>query len=302
LLTGSADLILIPRAEDFDRFEEQPDVHGVVKPSAQYHFIGWNGKRPLLGDARVRRALAMAIDRAEILQLLRGGHGELAVGPVAPFHWAYPDSIQPLPYDTARARVLLGEAGVRDTNGDGKVEAPDGRPFTIELKIQANNAFNRDVAQMVQADLAAIGVTMNIRPTEWLTLIGDISREPRNFDAVLMGWNADHRINIRDLFHTAALGGDFQLASYSNPELDAELDALATIRDRAVAAPRYARVQSILRDDQPWTFMYYVPNLYGMRDRVRGTVMDVRGAFINLQKWWLTGGSRGGSAGSTSGN
>jgi peptide/nickel transport system substrate-binding protein len=287
LLTGTADLILAPRAEDFNSFANQAGVRGIAKPARQFHFIGWNGRRAPLGDARVRRALAMAIDRAEILQLLRGGHGELAAGPVAPFHWAFPDTIQPLPFDTAAARALLAEAGIRDTNGDGKLEKRDGQPFTIELKIQANNAFNRDVAQMVQSDLAAIGVTLNVQPTEWMTLIGDISSQARNFDAVLMGWNADFRINIRDLFHSAARGGDFQLASYGNPQLDALIDSLADVTDRSAAAPLYARVQTILRDEQPWTLMYYVPSLFGMRDRVRGSVMDVRGVFVNLPEWWL---------------
>jgi peptide/nickel transport system substrate-binding protein len=287
LLTGNVDLILAPRAEELTKLESQPGVKPLVRTSRMYHFIGWNGKDTPLGDARVRRALTLAIDRNEILQVLRGGRGQLAAGPIAPFHWAYTDSVQPLPFDTTAAKALLAEAGLRDTNGDGRLELPDGRPFNIEMKVAASNAFNRDVAQMIQSDLAAVGVTLTLRPTEFSTLIDDISSPARRFQAVLMGWNADFRINLNDTFHSAALGGPYQLASYRNVALDALLDTLDGITDRAQAVPRWHRVQRILRDDQPWTFLYYVPSLYAMRERVRGVEMDARGTFITLPAWWL---------------
>lgn len=287
LLTGNADLILSPRAEDLDRIASQPGLVPVVKPSRQYHFIGWNGRRPMLKDARVRRALTQAIDRTEILRLLRGGRGTLAAGPIAPFHWAFPDSVAPLAFDTIAARRLLDEAGLTDRNGDGRRDLPDGSDFRITLDIVANNPFNRDVAEMIQAHLARVGVRMEIRPIEFMTLIGNISSPERRFDAVLMGWEADFRLNLLDTFHSSAIAGPYQLASYSNPELDALLDGLSRVNRREDAVRDWHRVQRILRDDQPWTFLWYVPNLYGMRDRVRGATMDERGAFVNLAQWWL---------------
>ncbi|MGH7506564.1 MAG: ABC transporter substrate-binding protein, partial [Longimicrobiales bacterium] len=175
LETGNADLILSPRAEQLTALDARPEFRKIVKPSRNYVFIGWNGRRGVLGDARVRHALTMAIDRGEILATLRAGYGELSTGPVGPYHWAYDPALEPIPFDTAAARALLAEAGVRDANGDGTLDTPAGAPFTIELKIPANNAFNRDVAEMVQSDLAAVGVRLTPRPVDFSTLIGDIS-------------------------------------------------------------------------------------------------------------------------------
>jgi peptide/nickel transport system substrate-binding protein len=140
----------------------------------------------------------------------------------------------------------------------------------------------------MQADLSAIGVGLDIMPVEFGTLIGDISSPERNFEAVLMGWEADFRINLRDTFHSHALGGPFQLASYSNPQLDALLDRLDGVRDRHEATPLWHSVQRIMRDEQPWTFLWYVPNLYAADRRLMDAVMDERGTFIDLHRWWLT--------------
>ncbi len=287
LRTGSADLILAPRAESLVQLEAEPGIRAIVKPSRQYHFIGWNGQKKPLDDPRVRRALTMAIDRDRILHVLRNGRGTLAAGPIGPFHWAFPDSVTPLPFDTTTARALLAEAGLRDSNGDGVLERPDGSTFEITLKMQAANAFNADVAEMVQADLARVGVRVLPRPTEFSTLIADISSPARNFDAVIMGWEAGFRIDLRGTFHSASLGGPFQLASYGNPAMDVLLDSLDVLLDRGQALPRWHRVQRTLRDEQPWTFLWYVPNLFAIRERVRGVVMDERGAFINLPQWWV---------------
>jgi peptide/nickel transport system substrate-binding protein len=291
LLSGGADLILGPLASDLDAMAGETGVRPIVKPSGQYHFIGWNGKRPPLGDARVRRALTLAIDRDEILQVLRGGRGQLASGPVGPFHWGFTESVSPLPFDTAEARQLLDQAGVIDRNGDGVRERPDGKPFSIGLEVPSSNAFGRDVAQMIQSDLAAVGIRLEVRTLEFMSIIEHISSPTRDFDAVFMGFDADFRNNVRDLFHSDAIGGEYQLASYASPIADAIIDSLAVTTDRAHATPLLHRLQRTLRDDEPLTFLWYVPNLYAARSRLHDTAMDVRGLFVNVSHWWLEDGA-----------
>ncbi|HEY8470205.1 MAG TPA: ABC transporter substrate-binding protein [Longimicrobiales bacterium] len=286
LLAGTADLILGPRANQVDDLDARPGIRVIQRPARRYVFIGWNGADSRFADARVRRALSMAIDRNRLIAN-RAGYGELAAGPISPHHWAYDSSVAPLPYDTAAARALLAEAGFLDRDGDGILEGPDGRDFTFTLKIAAGNTFQRDMAELIRTDLAAIGVPIVARPVEFNTLISEIANVPRNFEAVIMGWSADFRINLHEMFHTSALGGQFQLASYSNPELDSLLDHAASTVDRDAARPLWRRVQEILRDEQPWTFLYYYPDLYAIRERVQGVEMDIRGAFTNLPRWWL---------------
>src|SRR5690606_35168233 len=286
LMAGTADLILSPRADQLRELDAHPEIRAIVRPARNYTFIGWNGADPRFADARVRRALAMAIDRERLIAH-RAGYGELASGPISPHHWAYDPSIAPLPYDTAAARALLAEAGFIDRDGDGRLEDPNGHDFAFTLKTAAGNAFQRDMAELIRADLAAIGVTVTAGPTEFNTLIGELSANLKRFESLLIGWNTDFRTHLYEMYHTSALGGPYQIAAYSNPELDSLLDRAAATVDREAARPLWRRVQEILRDDQPWTYLYYSPHLYAIRERVQGVEMDIRGALVNLPRWWL---------------
>ena len=265
----------------------QPGFQALVKPSRKYAFIAWNGRRPPLDRPRVRRALAMAIDRREIIDALRGGFGELAAGPVPPHHWAYDEAVRPLPHDTAAARRLLAEAGLIDRNGDGRLETPQGEPFRIELMVPAASTFNRDVAEMIRADLASLGVDMRVSALEWNTLTEAVMSPERDFDAALLAWETDFKVALRDLFHSETMSGPFQSASYSNPEVDSLIDRVDTTVDREAARPLFRRLQEILRDEQPWGFLFYYPDLLIATDRLHVEGLDMRGAFATLPEWWL---------------
>ena len=287
LETGAVDFVVNAGAEHVQRLDSLPEIRAIIRPSRLYAAIFWNGKRAPFGDARVRRALTMAIDRQEILAALRAGYGEPAVGPISATHWAADRSLRPLPFDTAAAASLLDEAGIRDRNGDGVRDLPDGSAFRFDLYIPANNEFNRDMATMIQADLAAVGVRMELAPREFATLIADLSSPERRYDAALMGWQSDFRINLRDVFHSSAMEGPFQSASYSNPEVDSIIDLTDSIVDRDKARPHWHRLQAIMREEQPWTFLYYYPDLMAARERLRGLDMDIRGLFTNVAEWWV---------------
>jgi peptide/nickel transport system substrate-binding protein len=288
LRTGEVDFIISPRATDLARLDAEPEVHGIQKPANNYFFIGWNGRRPPLNDARVRRALSMAIDRQEILTALRGGYGVLAAGPISPLHWAYDSTVTPLPYSPDSASALLAAAGLTDRNGDGLIERADGRPFRIELKYPAQNQFNADVAEMIRGDLDSIGVRVELRATEFGTMIEDVMSPQRNFDAVQLGWVSDLNLGtLRDLFHSESLGSGFQSSSYSNPEVDSLIDRATTTIDRDQARPMWRRVQQIMRDEQPWTFMFYYQELFAARDWLHTPQLDVRGLMADIGDWWI---------------
>ncbi len=292
LQTGNADVVLNARPETFTQLAGARGLRTIEREARQYAFVGWNGRRTPFADARVRRALTMAINRQRLLDGLRDGRGRVTVGPVGRFHWAYASDLQPLPYDTAGARALLAEAGIRDGDGDGLLELPDGRRFGFVLNLPADNALNRDMAELIAGDLRALGIEVRPQPLEFGTLVGQITSPQRDFDAVLMGWESDFRLNLRALFHSGALGGPFQLAGYANPEVDRLIDEVGTQVDRATARPALARLQTILRDEQPWSFLYAWGDLYIVRDRLRGVSMDIRGAFVSLPRWWVTGPAR----------
>lgn len=284
---GEVDLALQPRPASVRAEAQREGLRAVLKPSRQFSFIAWNGRRPPLDDARVRRALALAIDREEILMALRSGLGEPGVSPVAPFHWAWAEELEPLPFDPDSARALLAAAAVRDTDGDRILERRDGSDFDIEIRFYAGTDFSRDVAEAVRADLAAVGVDVTTRPTELTTLFADVTSPDRQFDAALLGWAADFRLDLRDLFHSDALGGPYQFSSYANPEVDSLLDRATAEQDRERAIPLWHRIQGILLEEQPWTLLYYQTDAFLARERVRALEMDIRGALVNVADWWV---------------
>jgi peptide/nickel transport system substrate-binding protein len=285
LLTGQADIMLAPRAEQVQELGTRPGLRGMTKPSRRYYFIDWNGRRPHLSDPRVRRALMMALDRRTMIDVLRKGYAQIATGPIAPYHWAFDRNLEPLPYDRDAAVRLLADAGFRDRNGDGVLESAAGEKLEIELKVAANSAFNRDLGEMIRADLAAIGVTVRPRPVDFATLVDDISSPERNFDAALLAFETEFRLNLSDSFHSEALGGPFQSASYSNPRVDRLLDQVRVTTDRAAALRLYSELQRILLHEQPWGVLWYPPELLLARDRVRGFAPDIRGLFAAVTTW-----------------
>ncbi len=295
--TGNVDVILTPKSDQIKTLAADPQLTVMVKPSRQFANIGWNGKRAPLNDPNVRRALSLAIDRNAIVQTLRAGYGQLAAGPIGPYHWAYDSTVTALPYSPDSAKALLRAAGVYDRNNDGVAETPDGKQFIINLLHPAGSAINRDMAVMITSNLAQVGAKVVAQSTEAATMYGIIGSADRKFDAVLVAWESDFRINLRDIFHSSQMAGPFQMASYSNRTVDALIDSVSRVTTRDAAMPIYAELQKIIREEQPWSFLYYFPDLVVMRKRVHGAVMDIRGTLLTVGKWWVTGGATSGPAG-----
>lgn len=288
LHAGTADITLSPPPDEFPALRSAPGLRGIDRPGSQYASVVWNGRVPPLGDARVRQALGLAMDRSRIIQTVRGGFGAPAVGPIGPSHWAYDGAVEPMPHAPDSARALLRAAGIEDRNGDGILELENGQPFQIELKYPANSPINRDMAELVRQDLARIGVRVVGRATEWSVLVQDFNTPRRNFEALLLGFNMEYNLNLRDSFHSDVIGAGFQFASYSNPRVDSLIDRVQLARSREDARPIYSEIQRILRDEQPWSFLYYYPDLVVIRDRVQGVEMDERGALMSVQRWWVS--------------
>lgn len=288
LRTGSVDLILSAQPDAYERVAREPGIEASRRATTNNANVMWNGRHAPLDNPQVRKALTMAIDRQQIVDLARAGFGELAVGPIGPHHWSYDDAVAPLPFDPDSARALLDAAGLQDRDGDGIREDSDGRPFAIELKYASASVTSRDIAEFTRGNLASVGVRITLRGLDYNTMIQDVSSPERNFQGVIVAFGGDFEPNLRDSFHSAALGGTYQAASYSNPRVDTLIDQVHAARDRDSATRIYQEIQQIMRDEQPWTFLYYMQDLILRRDRLRNVEMDIRGLFTNVDRWWVT--------------
>lgn len=286
LRAGNVDVLLNVPVAEIERLEGSP-IRIQQAPSRQFAFIGWNARRPPLDDGVVRRALSMAIDRAGMVRLLRGGYGEAAAGPVPSWHWAFPEGARPLPHDIEGSSALLDAAGLRDVDGDGFREGRDGGRLDVELKYPATDEIFRNAAELVRADLERVGVRLVPRPTEGATLVADITGSARDFDAAMLSLELDFHLSITDMFHSARRDGPFQITGYGDPALDAVLDSLALAGERDATRRHWEQAYEILQRDQPWTFLYFFPNLAAVSPRLNGVRMDARGRLAGVEGWWI---------------
>ena len=284
-LTGDLDVYLAVDPAHVDRMAGSANGRVISYPSRAYSFVGWNGQKTLLEDAIVRRALTLAIDRRQIVEAVRYGLGEVAVGPVPPFHWAHDGELEPLPYDPDSAAALLDLAGWVDRDGDG-IRERNGLKASIELKTNAAPV-REDIVTMIQADLTKVGLEVSIRIVEAQSLGADVTSPERRFDAFVLGWQSDFWPDDRVLFGCDSPPGPYQWASYCNRRVVELLNQIAITEDRSEALPLWQLYQRIIHRDQPYTFIYYEVVSHAVRDRIHDVMPDIRGWLINVTEWWI---------------
>lgn len=289
LLTEGVDVYIGVRPDQTGRVQESDALELFNFPGRQYTFAGWNSRIPELSDPRVRRALTRGTNRQEIVDAVLRGYGRVANTSIPPFHWAYSEEFgDALPYDPDEARRLLEEAGWMDRDGDGVRENADGVPLEIVLKYNTGNQQRQDMAEIMQAQLGAVGVRIVPQSVEWTTLLSQlIDTENRPFEAVILAWVTEFRVDDNDLFHSDAADAEYGFSGTRVPEIDQLLDTLPLVTDREEARPLWERYQRLIVEHQPYTFFYYPDRLNGVNRRLRDVEMDVRGEWVNIGEWWI---------------
>lgn len=260
-------------------------------PGRTVYYIGWNNARPPFDDARVRRAMALAVDRQQIIDALLFGHGSIAISTIPPWHPIYPADVQPLPMSLAEAGRLLAEAGWEDRNGDGLRENAQGRPLRFTL-LSSDDALRRAVVEVLQSQLRAIGADAQIRVMEFQTMLAQ--HRSRDFEAIFTNWVLDNfqvASSPLALFHSAQ--ADVPLSANRS---SVRLPALDTLMERAAAATNADEQKRLWRDvtlllqrEQPVTFMFWLNELAASRAEVANVRMDPRGELQSMAEWTLSG-------------
>ncbi len=293
LVAGNVQVDIPLLAEQAQQVEQSDNLHLFAFPSRTFYYIGWNNRRAPFDDAGVRRAMTLAMDRTEIVDALLHGYGKVAAGPIPPWSPLHPDGVDPLPYDTARAKQLLQRAGWVDRNGDGVRENAAGKAFRFTL-LSSDNPQNKAIAEVVQAQLKRVGVDAQVRVLEFQTLLAQ--HKARDFDAVLSAWVMDN-FQVASapiaLFHSkfADVPMSSNRSSYVNPVADSLMEAAAATTDQQSATETWRRFEEVLQQDQPFTFLYWYDELAAARNAVGGVEMDPRGELQSIARWTAPAGS-----------
>jgi peptide/nickel transport system substrate-binding protein len=233
-----------PEPELLDWLRRDPHLAVERRPGTTFAYLALNLRDPRLRSRRVREAIALALDREALVRAVLGGNARVATGLLAPEHWAY----APLPVrgpDLARARRLLDRAGWPDPDGDGPA-----RRFRIVYKA-SSIPLRRRLAEAIQAQLADVGIAVDVRTYEWGTLYADL--RAGRFEVAAMSWVgvADPDLYFLTLHSSMVPPAGLNRGHYASRVMDRLTAQGRTAADVATRRRIYARVQRRAAHDLP---------------------------------------------------
>jgi peptide/nickel transport system substrate-binding protein len=239
----------------------QPDLELVISPGTTFQYLGLNLRDRRLADRRVRQALAYAVDRDAIVRHLLRDTARPASGLLPPSHWAYEPEVATYAHDPERARALLSASGLGASAAEA-LRQFSYKTSTVELR--------RRIAEVFQANAAAVGLGLDIRSYEWATFYEDVKRG--NFELYALAWVgvSDPDVFFR-IFHSAMRppAGNNR-GEYASPAMDALLEAARRTLDRDERRRLYAGVQRLAADDLPIVPLWWADNVVVKTRRLVG--------------------------------
>jgi peptide/nickel transport system substrate-binding protein len=298
LTGGEADLFDALRPENVSAVARQKNLRTLIQPGMAYAFLRFNLRDPefssrphrLFADRRLRRAIAMALNRAA---MVRNVFDTFALVPAGPNVRAFPStdpSLVQLPFDSGHAATLLDSLGwTRRTSGGVREKAGNELAFTLIIPTMSLGRMK--MGTLIQEQLRRQGVRVDLEPLEANT---ELDREVRGaFDAALGVWVMPSSADaIRSAWTTRGIGkSGANFGSYSNPEFDAKLDsALWAPADSERAA--FTRAFRVINEDAPAVWLYEPRRIIGLHRRVRTAAMRPDSWWFDLADWYIPAGER----------
>ena len=244
LRRNECQIALSPKPQDVRSAETDANLKVLSTPAFMTAFVALNSQHAPLDKPEVRQAINLAFDRASYLKAVFEDAASPASGPYPPNTWSYADALPGYAHDPARARELLAQAGL----ADGFQTTIWTRPSGSLLNPNPNLG-----AQLLQADLAKVGIQAEIRVIEW----GELIRRAKagEHDLLFMGWagdNGDPDNFLTPQFACASLQSGLNFARYCDPHLDELITQGKTASDRAERSRLYVEAQRIIQQQALW--------------------------------------------------
>jgi dipeptide transport system substrate-binding protein len=258
---GECHIMPYPNPADLDAIRKETSVTVMEQPGLNIGYLAYNTTKKPFDDVRVRKAINMAIDKNAIIKGVYLSTGVAAKNPIPPTQWSYNDAIKDDPFDPAAAKKLLAKAGYPNGFTTDLWAMPVQRPYNPNAK---------RIAELMQADLAKIGVKAEIKSFEW----GEYRKRMQagEHQMGMLGWTGDN--GDPDNFLNNLLGCDGAKAGGSNvakfcykPFDDLVLKA-KTVTNPAERAALYQKAQVIFKEQAPWFTIAHAVQLKPVRKEV----------------------------------
>jgi peptide/nickel transport system substrate-binding protein len=279
LLKGGVDLVVNDLSPDhLARVRRTPGFDVVTRPGRNYVYLAFNLDDPIVGDLRVRRAIARALDREAIVTHLLRGRATPATGMLPPGHWAYAEDVPRHPHDPGEARRLLDAAGWADPDGAGPAVR-----FRLTYKTSTSEVAQQQAA-IIQEQMRRVGIGVDIRAYEWPTFYEDL--KAGRFQMAVSMWTEITDPDVYRLrFHSRHRPpAGLNRGGYRNPEADRLLDEGARTLDEERRRALYARLQRLLAEDLPYVSLWHRDVTAARRLRVRGFRLTPGADFAPLRE------------------
>ncbi len=242
-MLGNLDVIALP-ATAYARFknDEKWSKYILSREGLNTYYLGMNSSRPPFDDPELRRAVSYAIDREKILNTFYEGRGRLAEGPVPHLLRRWKTG-RPIEYAPERARRMIRKKGLED--------------LEVDMYVSADREVV-DLAEIIQAYLARVGISVNIRQLEWSAYKDAVNKgEP---DMFWLSWWADYpdpENFLFPLFHSRNLGPGGNRVRYVNREVDSLIEKGQYAVDEEERDYFYQKAEEIIIEDSPWVFFWH---------------------------------------------
>ncbi len=263
-----------PQPSQWVRYTKKPGFtkkyicYKFLLPSYGYDYIGWNLRKPMFKDRRTRTALTMLLNRNAIIKTFLHGLAVQVTGPFNPLSPQNDPRIKPIPYDRAKARALLRQAGWRK-NAQGVLER-NGRPFQFKLDLPAKNQLIENIASYAQRQFARAGIRMTLEPYEFSVLVHRLNQ--RKFDAVFLGWTGSLEGDPYQIWDSKSIADKGSNAiGFDDPAADRLIAAGRRELNTAKRMKIWHKLQKIIYRQQPYTFLFTAYTLDFINHRFHNT-------------------------------
>lgn len=266
LRRGECHLIAEPPPADIKTLKADGRIKVLEQDGLNVGYLAFNVEKPPFDKVEVRRAINLALNRAAYLDAIYLGNASLAKNPIPPTMWSYNDKIEDYSYDPAKAKELLAKAGFPNGFTANLWWIPVSRPY---------NPNGKKMAEMMQADLAKIGIKVNLVSFEWATYL-EKARQGEH-QMILMGWTGDNGdpdnfLNVLLSCGAAKTGSNY--ARWCDKKFEKLIVEAKAIPDQKKRAHLYEEAQKIFKENVPWVTLAHAKVFRAMNKNVEGFKMS----------------------------